>query len=189
MRRRPSVAFSLSQILRNVLIALTIMAVLWWFLADRPMPFGGASAPVRALREYIDAARQHDCAAVVQRLSARSRELAATRAADRLFVERMFCDYSPATAKLPDFETDRIRVERVAGSTARVSASYTYDRFFGFFGRGRDRYTYSLILEDGRYALRDPRTRRRVRQSSIRQRHPRHGEDSSAWHTIDVSIQ
>src|SRR5204862_4636107 len=62
-------------------------------------------------------------------------------------------DYTPAPAKLPDFETNRIRVERLSGATALVSASYTYYRFFGFFGRGRSRYTYTLCFEDGTWRV------------------------------------
>jgi len=38
-------------------------------------------------------------------------------------------------------------------TTALVSASYTYDRFFGFFGRGRSRYTYVLSFEDGTWRV------------------------------------
>lgn len=33
------------------------------------------------------------------------------------------------------FETDCIRGEDVSGPVAHVSASCTYDRFFGFYGR------------------------------------------------------
>jgi hypothetical protein len=73
--------------------------------------------------------------------------------AGRSTVERAFCDYSPATADLSDFETDRIRREDVTGPIAYVSASYTYERLFGFFGRGRDRYTYRLVFEDGRWRI------------------------------------
>jgi hypothetical protein len=141
------------RVLRNALFAMTVVAALWWFLADRPSPLSGLELPARALRDYIDAARRRDCASVVASLSARSRELAMAAVAGRSTLERSFCDYSPATAKLSDFETNRIRVERVSGTTALVSASYTYDRFFGFFGRGRSRYTYSLTLENGTWRV------------------------------------
>ena len=144
---------SIKQVLRNVLFAIVAVAALWWFLADRPSPLSGSTPPAKALRDYIDAARRRDCAAVVAALSARSRELAVAGVAGRSTLEKSFCDYTPATAKLPDFETNRIRVERVSGGTALVSASYTYDRFFGFFGRGRSRYTYSLLLEDGQWRI------------------------------------
>jgi hypothetical protein len=141
------------RVFRNALFAFVVVAGLWWFLADRPSPLSGWELPARALRDYIDAARRRDCAAVVAALSARSRELAAAAVAGRSTLERSFCDYTPATAKLPDFETNRIRVERVSGTTALVSASYTYDRFFGFFGRGRSRYTYALTFEDGTWRV------------------------------------
>ena len=137
------------RVLRNALFTIAVVAALWWFLADRPSPLSGWELPARALRDYIDAARRRDCAAVVAALSARSRELAVAVVMGRSTLERSFCDYSPATAKLPDFETNRIRVERVSGASALVSASYTYDRFFGFFGRGRSRYTYALSFENG----------------------------------------
>ena len=138
---------------RKALFAMAAVAALWWFLADRPSALRGLELPARALRDYIDAARRRDCAAVVAALSARSRDLAVAAAAGRSTLERSFCDYSPAPAKLPDFETNRIRVERVSGATALVSASYTYDRFFGFFGRGRSRYTYALLFEDGTWRV------------------------------------
>ena len=143
----------IKRVFRNALFAMAVVAALWWFLADRPSPLGGSELPARALRHYIDAARRRDCAAVVAALSARSRELAVAAVAGRSTLERTFCDYTPATAKLPDFETNRIRVERVSGATALVSASYTYDRFFGFFGRGRSRYTYALSFEDGTWRV------------------------------------
>ena len=135
------------RVFRNALFVMVVVAALWWFLVDRPSPLSGWELPARALRDYIDAARRRDCAAVVAALSARSRELAVAVVMGRSTLERSFCDYSPATAKLPDFETNRIRVERVSGASALVSASYTYDRFFGFFGRGRSRYTYALSFE------------------------------------------
>jgi len=141
------------RIVRNALFAIAMVVALWWFLAGRPSPLSGSELPARVLRDYIDAARRGDCAAVVAALSARSRELAVAAVAGRSTVERSFCDYSPAPAKLPDFETNRIRVERVSGATALVSASYTYDRFFGFFGRGRSRYTYALSFEDGTWRV------------------------------------
>ena len=94
---------------------MAVVAALWWFLADRPSPLSGWELPARVLRDYIDAGRRRDCAAVVAALSARSRELAEAAVAGRSTLERSFCDYSPATAKLPDFETNRIRVERVSG--------------------------------------------------------------------------
>jgi hypothetical protein len=140
-------------VLRNALFAIALVAALWWFLADRPSPLIGWGAPAKALRGYIDAARRGDCAAVVAALSARSRELATAAVAGRSTLEPSFCEYSPAPAKLREFETNRIRVERVSGGTALVSASYTYDRFFGFFGRGRSRYTYTLSFEDGTWRV------------------------------------
>jgi hypothetical protein len=144
----------------KALLTLATLALLWWFWEDRPSPLSGWQAPARALRNYIDAARRHDCASVVAALSKRSRELAATVPAARAHLEPSLnvrrrnlelsmCDYTPAPAKLSEFETNRIRVKRVSGNTALVSASYTYDRFFGFFGRGRARYTYALVNEDG----------------------------------------
>jgi hypothetical protein len=144
---------AIKRVLRNALFAIALVLALWWFLADRPWPPGGSAAPAQALRNYIDAARRGDCAAVVGGLSNRSRELAMANVAGRSTLERSLCEYSPATAKLPEFETNRIRVERVSGTTALVSASYTYDRFFGFFGRGRSRYTYTLSLEDGAWRI------------------------------------
>ncbi len=132
---------------------MAVVAALWWFLSDRPSPLSGSESPARALRDYIDAARRGDCAVVIAALSTRSRELAGVAVAGRSTLEGSFCEYSPAAAKLPDFETNRIRVERVSGATALVSASYTYDRFFGFFGRGRSRYTYTLSFEDGTWRI------------------------------------
>jgi hypothetical protein len=132
----------------KALLVIGVIALLWWFLEDRPSPLSGWQAPAKALRDYIEAARRHDCAAVVAALSKRSLELARATVVGRSTVEKSFCDYTPATAKLPDFEPNRIRVERMSRTTALVSASYTYDRFFGFFGRGRSRYTYTLHLED-----------------------------------------
>ena len=144
---------ALKRVLRNALFAIAVVAALWWFLADRPSPLSGWELPAKTLRDYINAARRRDCAAVVAALSARSRELAVAAVTGRSTLERSFCDYSPAPAKLPDFETNRIRVERVSGTTALASASYTYDRFFGFFGRGRSRYTDALSFEDGTWRI------------------------------------
>jgi hypothetical protein len=141
--------FQAKRAVRNALLAIATLATLWWILADRPSPIAPWQPPAKALRDYIDAAQRGDCAAVVAALSKRSRELAATTLPGRLDLERSFCDYTPATAKLTEFETDRIRVEQVSGNTALVSASYTYDRFFGFFGRGRSRHTYTLTREEG----------------------------------------
>jgi hypothetical protein len=137
----------------SVLAIVAIMAIAWWWFADRPSPFSGGDPQSQALREYVEAAKRGDCARVIAALSRRSRELAAIVVAGRSTVERNFCDYSPATADLSDFETDRIRRESVAGPIAYVSASYTYERFFGFFGRGRNRYTYRLVSEDGRWRI------------------------------------
>src|SRR6266487_6700452 len=144
---------AIKRVLRNALFASAMLLLLWWILADRPSPLSGSGPPAKALRDYIDAARHGDCAAVVAALSTRSRELALASVAGRSTLERSFCEYTPATAKLPDFETNRIRVQRVSGTTALVSASYTYDRFFGFFGRGRTRYTYTLRLEEGSWRI------------------------------------
>src|SRR5436190_755920 len=74
---------SAKRILRNALFAIAVVAGLWWFLADRPSPLSGLELPARALRDYIDAARRGDCAAVVAALSARSRELATAAVAGR----------------------------------------------------------------------------------------------------------
>ncbi|MFN2540784.1 MAG: nuclear transport factor 2 family protein [Chthoniobacterales bacterium] len=137
----------------KALFTLAALTLLWWLWEDRPSPIAPWRAPAKALRDYIDAARRHDCAAVVTALSKRSLELAHVRVAGRSDVERSFCDYTPAPAKLAEFETNRIRVARVSGTTALVSASYTYDRFFGFFGRGRTRYTYTLVREDGAWRI------------------------------------
>jgi hypothetical protein len=135
------------------LFVVSLAAIAWWYFADRPSMSSGAEPPSLALREYIDAAKRKDCPAVIAFLSRRSRELAEMRVAGRSTVERSFCDYSPATADLSEFETDRIRLEDVAGSTAHVSASYTYERLFGFFGRGRARHIYTFVLEDGRWRV------------------------------------
>lgn len=134
---------------RKALLTLAMLLFLWWLWEDRPSPIPPWQAPAKALRDYIDAARRRDCRTVVAALSKRTRELAAASTIGRSNLERSFCDYTPAPAKLADFETNRIRVERGSGNSARVSASYTYDRFFGFFGRGRSRYTYTLAREDG----------------------------------------
>ena len=139
--------------LRKPLLTIAALALLWWFLADRPSPVSGWQAPAKALRNYIEAAQRRDCAAVVAALSNRSRALAVANVTGRSTLEKTFCEYTPAPAKLPDFETNRIRVDRISGQTALVSASYTYDRFFGFFGRGRSRYTYTLRLEDGAWRV------------------------------------
>jgi hypothetical protein len=115
--------------------------------------FSGEGPQTQALREYIEASKREDCAAVLGALSRRTREVAQATVARRTNVELALCDYSPAPADLSEFETDRIRVEDVSGSTAHVSASYTYERLFGFFGHGRDRHTYTMVLEDGRWRI------------------------------------
>ena len=135
------------------LVVIVMALIVWWYVADRPSPFSGVRPQSEALREYIDAAKRQDCTAVLDALSRRTRELAQVAVAGRSTIERSFCDYSPATADLSEFETDRIRVEDVSGTVAHVSASYTYERLFGFFGRGRDRYTYAMVLEDGRWRV------------------------------------
>src|SRR5437667_5794237 len=137
----------------KALLAIALIALLWWFLEDRPSPLSGWQAPAKALRNYIEAARRGDCVAVVAALSKRSLELARATVVGRSTLENSFCEYTPATAKLPDFETNRIRVERMSSTTALVSASYTYDRFFGFFGPGRSRYTYTLSFENGAWRV------------------------------------
>jgi hypothetical protein len=144
--------FEVTRAVRNVLLTIAMIALLWWYLADRPSPLSGWQAPAKALRNYIEAARRHDCAAVITALSKRTRELAITIMPGRLLLDS-FCEYTPAPAKLPEFETNRIRVEHASRTTALVSASFTYDRFFGFFGRGRSRYTYTLQLEDGAWRI------------------------------------
>jgi hypothetical protein len=130
-----------------------VFASMWWVAANWPAMLWGEDAPARAMREYIEAAQRRDCAAVIDALSQRSRGLAEARAAGRADVEMMFCDYSPAPAKLSAFETDRIRTEETSGATARVSATYTYERMFGFFGRGRSRHNYTMTREDGRWKI------------------------------------
>jgi hypothetical protein len=137
----------------SAIAVMLVVAAGWWYLADRPWSFTETAPQSRALRDYIGAARRGDCAAVVAALSRRSRELAQAAVAGRSTLEQSFCDYSPATAKLSDFETDRIRIEDASGSIAHVSASYTYDRFFGFYGRGRRRHTYTMVLEDGHWRV------------------------------------
>jgi hypothetical protein len=144
--------FKVARAVRNVLLTIAMIALLWWYLADRPSPLSGWQAPAKALRNYIEAARRHDCAAVVAALSKRTRELAVTIMPGRLLLDSL-CEYTPAPAKLPEFETNRIRVEDASRTTALVSASFTYDRFFGFFGRGRSRYNYTLRLEDGAWRI------------------------------------
>lgn len=147
LRREASIAVALA------LAVVVVLALGWWMIADRPSPLSGTDPQSRALRDYIAAARRGDCAAVIAALSQRSRELAEAAVAGRAVLERAFCDYSPAAAKLSEFETDRIQREDVSGSAAHVSASYTYDRFFGFYGRGRRRFTYSLVLEHGEWRI------------------------------------
>ena len=133
--------------------ALVVAVVGWWLLADGRSRFFGESAQEQALREYIEAARRHDCDAVVEALSVRTREVARSVLVGRPGLELTLCDYSPAPASLSDLETDRIRVEDASATTARVSVSYTYERLFGFFGRGRDRHVYTMVLEDGRWRV------------------------------------
>jgi hypothetical protein len=133
--------------------AVLVALIGWYSLAGRPSLFSRDSPQSRALGEYIDAAKRKDCLVVVDALSRRTRALAQASVAGRAGIERSFCDYSPAPADLSEFETDRIRLEDVSGPVAQVSASYTYERFFGFFGRGRDRHTYQMVLEDGRWKI------------------------------------
>jgi ketosteroid isomerase-like protein len=109
--------------------------------------------PAKALRNYLEAARRRDCEAVVAALSNRTRELVIADVTGRSTLKKSFCDYTPALAKLHDFETNRIRVQRASGATALVSASFTCDRFFGFFGWSRSRYTYTLRYEDGAWPI------------------------------------
>ena len=125
----------------------------WWLLTDGRSLFSGDAPQAQALRAYIDAAKRRDCESVLEALSARTREVARRPLAGRPNLELGLCDYSPAPGRLSNFETDRIRVEDVSGPVARVSASYTYERLFGFFGRGRDRHVYTLVLEDGRWRI------------------------------------
>lgn len=139
-------------VIRLVLVMAAI-AIGWWILADRPSPFSGRGPAADALRAYIEAAQRSDCATVAAAVTERTRQLVAAQARGRAQVERSLCEYSPAPAKLGEFETTRIRVEATSGSTARVSASFTYDRFFGFFGRGRSRHTYTLVRVDGRWLV------------------------------------
>jgi hypothetical protein len=146
-----------ARLLREVTMMSTTIIVIalagWWWWQDRPSMFSGEGGHARALREYIEASKRRDCPAVLGALSRRTREVAEATLAVRPSVELSLCDYSPAPADLSDFETDRIRVEDASGAVAHVSASYTYERLFGFFGRGRDRYSYTLVLEDGRWRI------------------------------------
>jgi hypothetical protein len=132
---------------------LLVSAAVWWVAANWPSTLWGEDEPALALRAYIEAAQRRDCAAVIGALSQQTRQLAEQRIAGRGVVEMMFCDYSPAPGKLSAFETDRIRTEDASGSAAKVSATYTYERLFGFFGRGRSRHVYTLVLEDGRWRI------------------------------------
>lgn len=147
-RRKVSPASTRKASLAGAGAVLALLALGWWMIVDRPSLLSGTDPQSRALREYMEAARRRDCASVIAALSRRSRELAKAAVAGRSTLDRSFCNYSPATARLSEFETDRIRREDVSGPVAHVSASYTYDRFFGFYGRGRRRYTYTLVLED-----------------------------------------
>jgi hypothetical protein len=150
-RRSHGLAREASVALAAIVAAALVLG--WWYLGDGPSLFSAGAPQSQALRDYIDAAKRRDCPAVVEALSRRTRELAEARVAGRSTVEPSFCDYSPAPAGLSDFETDRIRVEDVSGPVAHVSATYTYERLFGLFGRGRDRHTYTLVLEDGRWRI------------------------------------
>jgi hypothetical protein len=134
------------------IIIVTVPMIAWWWW-DRPALFSGEGPPAAALREYIQASARRDCAAVLGALSRQTREVAEATLGARASVEQSLCDYSPAPADLSDFETDRIRVEDESGAVAHVSASYTFERLFGFFGRGSDRHTYTMVLEDGRWRI------------------------------------
>ena len=137
----------------GIAAAVIVAAVIaWWLLTDGRTLLSRDTAQAQALRAYIEAATRRDCQSVVESLSSRTRQAAAAMPG-RPNIELSLCDYSPAPARLSNFEADRIRVENVSGPVARVSASYTYERLFGFFGRGRDRYVYTLVLEDGRWRV------------------------------------
>ncbi|HEX6164175.1 MAG TPA: hypothetical protein VFZ31_12465 [Vicinamibacterales bacterium] len=134
--------------------AVLVVAVsAWWFLTDGRTLLSEGRPQAEALREYIAAAQRRDCASVLAAVSSRTREAVQTALPGRPNLELMLCDYSPAPARLSNFETDRIRVEDVSGGVAQVSAAYTYERLFGFFPRGRDRHVYNLVLEDGRWRV------------------------------------
>jgi hypothetical protein len=152
-RRRPVLEFIADMSTTGWAVVVVAAAGLLWYVAGSPLPFTGDDPRSSALAAYIDAARRRDCDAVIASMSRRSRELAVAAIGSRSPVAQGFCGFSPAPADLSDFETDRIRVEDASGSTARVSATYTYERLFGFFGRGRDRYTYALVLEDGQWRV------------------------------------
>jgi hypothetical protein len=108
----------------KALLAIAVIALLWWLLEDRPSPLSGWQAPAKALRNYIEAARRGDCTAVVAASSERSLELARATVIGRSTVEKSFCEYTPATAKLPDFEMNRIRVERMSRTPpTRISSA------------------------------------------------------------------
>ena len=152
-RRKVPPALTREASLAGAVAVLALLVLGWWMIVDRPSLLNGTDPQSRALREYIEAARRGDCTLVIAALSRRSRELAEAAVKGRSTLDRSFCNYSPATASLSEFEIDRIRREDVSGSVAHVSASYTYDRFFGFYGRGRRRHTYTLVLEDGEWRI------------------------------------
>ena len=99
----------------STITIVAMMALAWWWWQDRPS------------------------------ISRRTRDVAGAALAQRTSLELGLCDYSPAPADLSDFETDRTRLEDASSSVAHVSASFTYERLLGFFGRGRDRHTYTWV--------------------------------------------
>jgi hypothetical protein len=138
---------------RDAVAATLVVGTLLWYFADDIVPSRSGSPAAVALRTAIEAGHRRDCARLVRSVTTRTRELLAARLGTPLLVERSLCEFWPGPAKLPDLEPNRLRLQSQATTTAKVSATYTYDIFFGFFGRGRSRYTYDMALEDGAWRV------------------------------------
>lgn len=145
----------------GILVTLLILGTAFRFIGSGIGNFIRGDDPAsKTLAGQIEAARAHDCSAVWSAYSSRSRELMMNRSiANRGHTlsqpdaAKLYCNHAPATGKLDEFLPESVALRTGGPRTAIVTAVYTFDRFFGFFGRGRERVPFRMALEDGSWRV------------------------------------
>ncbi len=145
----------------GILVTLIILWTAFRFIGGGIGNFVRGEDPAsRMLAGQIEAARAHNCSAVWGAYSSRTRELMMNRsignggrALSQPDAANLYCNYAPTTAKLDAFLPESVALRSGGQQTAIVTAVYTYDRFFGFFGRGRSRAPFQMVLEEGSWRV------------------------------------
>lgn len=113
--------------------------------------FAGNDPASRTVKAQIEASKRADCAKVFDLYSARTKQLMLQGHLPRApmtqeMAVRSYCSYA-TEADLGDYLPDKIR--RIEGNDHRaiVAATYKYDRFFGFFGEGKQEGRFVVLKE------------------------------------------